>query len=105
MNGVFWGVPVNVWTIIAAAIVTYATRVGGHMVLSRFKRIPPRVDAALNAVPAAVLTTLVAPAAVSNGSAEVLTLAACLVIGLRVPMMAMFGIGWALIVALRASGL
>ena len=46
MNGVFWGVPVNVWTIIAAAIVTYATRVGGHMVLSRFKRIPPRVDAA-----------------------------------------------------------
>ena len=105
MNGVFWGVPVNVWTIIAAAIVTYATRVGGHMVLCRFKRIPPRVDAALNAVPAAVLTTLVAPAAVSNGSAEVLTLAACLVIGLRVPMMAMFGIGWALIVALRASGL
>lgn len=105
MNGVFWGVPVNVWTIIAAAIVTYATRVGGHMVLSRFKRIPPRVDAALNAVPAAVLTTLVAPAAVSNGSAEVLTLAACLVIGLRVPMMAMFGIGWAVIVALRAAGL
>ena len=105
MNGVFWGVPVNVWTIIAAAIVTYATRVGGHMVLSRFKRIPPRVDAALNAVPAAVLTTLVAPAAVSNGSAEVLTLAACLVIGLRVPMMAMFGIGWALIVALRGAGL
>ena len=105
MNGVFWGVPVNVWTIIAAAIVTYATRVGGHMVLARFKRIPPRVDAALNAVPAAVLTTLVAPAAVSNGSAEVLTLAACLIIGLRLPMMAMFGIGWALIVALRASGL
>lgn len=105
MNGVFWGVPVNVWTIIAAAIVTYATRVGGHLVLSRFKRIPPRIDAALNAVPAAVLTTLVAPAAVSNGSAEVLTLAACLIIGLRVPMMAMFGIGWAVIVALRAAGL
>lgn len=105
MNGVFWGVPVNVWTIIAAAIVTYATRVGGHLVLSRFRRIPPRIDAALNAVPAAVLTALVAPAAVSNGSAEVLTLAACLIIGLRVPMMTMFAIGWALIVALRTAGL
>jgi len=58
------------WTIIAAAIVTYGTRIGGHLVLSRFKRIPPRIDAALNAVPAAVLTTLVAPAAVSNGSAR-----------------------------------
>ncbi|WP_152599492.1 AzlD family protein [Hoeflea sp. BAL378] len=97
--------PVNVWTILAAAVVTYATRIGGHLVLSRFKTIPPRVDAALNAVPAAVLTTLVAPAAVTNGSAEALTLAACLILGLRLPMMAMFAIGWALIVALRALGL
>lgn len=105
MNGVFWSVPVNVWTIIAAAIVTYGTRVGGHLVLSRFSRIPPRIDAALNAVPAAVLTTLVAPAAVSNGSAEALTLAFCLIIGLKIPMMAMFGIGWAVIVALRTVGL
>lgn len=105
MNGVFWGVPVNIWTIFAAALVTYATRAGGHLVLSRFRRIPPRIDAALNAVPAAVLTTLVAPAAVSNGTAEALTLAACLIVGLRVPMMTMFGIGWALIVALRSAGL
>jgi uncharacterized membrane protein len=65
----------------------------------------PRVDAALNAVPAAVLTTLVAPAAVFNGTAETLTLAVCLLIGLRIPMMAMFAIGWAMIVALRAAGL
>jgi uncharacterized membrane protein len=59
----------------------------------------------LYAVPAAVLTTLVAPAAVFNGTAETLTLAICLIIGLRVPMMAMFGIGWAIIVGLRAAGL
>lgn len=105
MNGMFLGVPVNVWTIIAAALVTYATRIGGHLVLSRFKRIPPRIDAALNAVPAAVLTTLVAPAAVSSGLAEALTLAVCLLIGLRLPMMGMFCIGWVLIVGLRAAGL
>ena len=86
-------------------LVTYAARLGGHLVLSRFKRIPPRVDAALNAVPAAVLTTLVAPAAVTGGPAEALTLATCLVIGFRLPMMAMFCIGWVLIVALRAAGL
>ncbi|OCW58647.1 branched-chain amino acid transport [Hoeflea olei] len=97
--------PVNVWIIFAAAVVTYATRVGGHMMLSRMRSIPPRVDAALNAVPAAVLATLVAPAAVSNGSAEAITLAVCLVIGLRLPMMGMFAIGWALVVALRAWGL
>lgn len=105
MTGLYLGVPVNVWTIIGAALVTYAARLGGHLVLSRFKRIPPRVDAALNAVPAAVLTTLVAPAAVTGGPAEALTLAICLVIGFRLPMMAMFCIGWVLIVALRATGL
>ncbi|MCY0095992.1 AzlD family protein [Hoeflea ulvae] len=105
MNGDFWGVPVNVWTILAAALVTYATRAGGYLVLSRFKRIPPRVDAALNAVPAAVLTTLVAPSVVSNGPAEALTLLICLLIGLRLPMMGMFAIGWVVIVALRATGI
>nr|WP_097106480.1 AzlD family protein [Hoeflea halophila] len=97
--------PVNVWIIIFAALVTYATRLGGHLVLSRFKQIPPRIDAALNAVPAAVLTTLVAPAAVTGGPAEALTLALCVVIGFRLPMMAMFCIGWVLIVGLRSAGL
>jgi uncharacterized membrane protein len=105
MSGEWAGVSLNVWIIVAAAIVTYATRVGGYLVLSRFRRIPPRVDAALNAVPAAVLTTLVAPAAVFNGAAEALTLAVCLAIGLRIPMMAMFALGWVLIVGLRATGL
>jgi uncharacterized membrane protein len=105
VNGVFLGLPVTVWTIFGAAIVTYAARFGGHLVLSRFKRIPPRIDAALNAVPAAVLATLVAPAAVSSGPAEAITLAVCLLIGLRLPMMGMFAIGWALIVALRTAGL
>ena len=51
------------WIIIAGAIATYLTRIGGHLVISRFEHIHPRVEAGLNAVPAAVLTTLVAPAA------------------------------------------
>ena len=53
----------TVWIILAAAVVTYLTRIGGHVLLSRFQRIHPRVEAGLDAVPAAVLTTLVAPAA------------------------------------------
>lgn len=105
MSEAYFGLSANVWIILAAAIVTYATRIGGHLVLSRFRSIPPRVDAALNAVPAAVLATLVAPAAVFGGGAEALTLLICLIIGLRIPMMAMFAIGWAVIVALRAAGM
>ncbi|AKH99615.1 putative membrane protein [Hoeflea sp. IMCC20628] len=105
MSGDYLGMSLNFWIIIGAALVTYATRVGGYLVLSRFKRVPRRVDAALNAVPAAVLTTLVVPAAVFQGTAETLTLLVCLVIGLRLPMMGMFFIGWAVIVALRTVGL
>ncbi len=55
------------WIIIACALSTYLTRVGGHLVISRFDNIHPRVEAGLNAVPAAVLTTLVAPAVLNAG--------------------------------------
>src|SRR5690606_35943562 len=60
----------TVWIILAAAIATYLTRIGGHLVISRFERIHPRVEAGLNAVPAAVLTTLVAPEMLHAGPAE-----------------------------------
>lgn len=63
------------WIILGGAILTYLTRAGGHLVLSRFDRLHPRVAAALDAVPAAVLTTLVAPAAASAGPAELGALA------------------------------
>ncbi|GLQ37383.1 branched-chain amino acid transport [Rhizobium albus] len=96
------GFSVNVWIILAAALATYATRIGGHLILSRFERLHPRVEAALNAVPAAVLTTLFAPAAVFNGTAEALTMAAAILIGLRLPMLATVFIGTAIVVALRA---
>ncbi|HMQ57348.1 MAG TPA: AzlD domain-containing protein [Rhizobiaceae bacterium] len=88
--------------ILAGAAATYLTRVGGHLVLSRIKRVPPRVEAGLNAVPAAVLTTLVAPAAVFEGPAETLTLLIAALLALRLPMLPMFFIGGAVIVALRA---
>lgn len=101
----WFGISMNYWIIFFGALVTYATRFGGHLVLSRFKRIPPRVDVALNAVPAAVITTLVAPALVSHGPAEVITLVICLIAGLYLPMMGMFVLGWIVIAALRAAGL
>jgi uncharacterized membrane protein len=92
----------NFWIIVFGAIATYATRVGGHLVLSRFETIHPRVEAALNAVPAAVLTTLVAPAAVFNGWAEAITMAVALILGFRFPMLVVVFAGAAIVVALRA---
>ena len=91
----------TLFIIIAGAILTYLTRIGGHLVLSQFERVHPRVEAALNAVPAAVLTTLVAPAAFSAGPAELATLAVAGLVALRYGLMTMFFAGAAVLIALR----
>ena len=91
----------TVWIILAGAVVTYMTRIGGHLVLSRFQRIHPRVEAGLNAVPAAVLTTLVAPSVLSAGPAELIALAVAGLVALRGGMMAMFLSGAAVLIVLR----
>ncbi|HTV68697.1 MAG TPA: AzlD family protein [Rhizobiaceae bacterium] len=91
----------TVWIILAGAFFTYLTRVGGHLVLSRFDRIHPRVEAGLNAVPAAVLTTLVAPAAVDGGPAEWTALIVAGLVSLRFGLMSMFLTGAAVLIAMR----
>jgi uncharacterized membrane protein len=88
-------------TILAAALATYATRVGGYLLIKSMTTIPPRMEAALNAVPAAVLTALVAPSFVYGGLDVTVTLVVALLIGLRAPTLTMLGIAWAFIVAFR----
>ena len=89
------------WIIIAGAIATYLTRVGGHLVISRFDHIHPRVEAGLNAVPAAVLTTLVAPAALGAGPAEWAALIVAGLVSLRGGLMVMFLAGAAVLILAR----
>ena len=91
----------TLWIIIAGAVVTYLTRIGGHLVISRFQRIHPRVEAGLDAVPAAVLTTLVAPAAAAAGPIEWATLAVAGLVALRGGMSATFFAGAAVLILLR----
>ncbi|MEM9733538.1 MAG: AzlD domain-containing protein [Pseudomonadota bacterium] len=74
----------NIYLLITfAALATYATRVGGHLVLSRFGRINHRVEAALDAVPTAVLTALVAPSLVNQTLAETIAILAAGALSLR----------------------
>ena len=87
--------------IIAGAIATYLTRVGGYVLMTRMKTIPPRMEAGLNAVPVAVLTTLVAPAFFEGGYEVKIGIAFALIVGLRFPGLIMLVSGWALVVALR----
>jgi len=89
------------WITVAAAIATYLTRVGGHLVISRFERIHPRVEAGLNAVPAAVLTTLVAPTAMRGGIPEIAALVVVAIVALRGGPLAVFLSGTATLIVLR----
>lgn len=91
----------TMWIILAGALVTYLTRIGGYLVLSRFPRIHPRVEAGLDAVPAAVLTTLVAPAAANAGPIEWATLGVAVLVALRGGLTATFFAGAATLILLR----
>ena len=95
----------DIWLIILlAGALTYLTRVGGHLVLTRIGRIPPRLEAALNAVPAAVLTTIVTPALVTGDWPERVAILVCLVLSFRLPLIAVVAIGTGLVAAARAAG-
>lgn len=85
------------------ALLTYATRVGGYLILSRFDRIPPRAVAALDAVPAAVMTTLFAPLLLV-GWREALALVVAILAGMRFGLIPIVALGTGAIILLRALG-
>jgi uncharacterized membrane protein len=92
---------ITIWIILAAAVATYLTRVGGQLVISRFETLHPRVEAGLNAVPAAVLTTLVAPELLSAGPAEWVALIVAGAVSLRGGLMSMFLAGAVVLILAR----
>lgn len=87
--------PATALLIIAAAVATYLTRVAGYVLINRMSTIPPRLEAALNAVPAAVLTTLFAPAFFNGGLDIKLAMLVALVASLKYPGLIMLAAGWA----------
>ena len=88
--------------IICCAVATYITRAAGHAVLSRFGALHFRVEAALEAVPIAVLSALIAPSLVSRGPAEAAALVVAGLVSLRLQMTATVAAGLLAVVAFRA---
>lgn len=89
------------WLILGLAVLTYATRILGDLVLSRFENIHPRVEAALNAIPAAVITTLVVPPALTKGPIEALTLIIVAVACLKIPHILALALGLVFLIFAR----
>lgn len=91
----------TLWLILAAAIATYLTRIGGYVLITRMRTLPPRLEQALNAVPAAVLTTLWAPAFFTGGWDMRLGLIVAGLMSLRFPPLVMIAGSWATTMAAR----
>ncbi len=90
-----------VMIILCCAFVTYLTRIGGHLILSRFGEIHHRVESALLMVPTAVLSALVAPALITHGPAEAIAIIAAALIALRGSLVATVATGMIVLVLLR----
>ena len=98
-------VSTNVWVVILfIGVVTYITRSAGHVVVARFKSLHLRVEAALEAVPGAVLVTIVLPPALTNGPLELIAMLAALVASFRLSPIAVLAVGMVIIVGGRALG-
>ena len=97
--------PMAVLLILALGVATYGTRIAGHLVLSRFEKLDPRVEAALDAVPAAVITALAAPMVLATGYAETVAAAVTILVALRLPILPTLLIAAVTVSLLRAAGL
>ena len=89
------------WVIIAGmATVTVATRYAGYWLLGRAS-LSPRAEDALKAVPASVLTAIIAPTALATGIPETVAAVATALIVWRLPALAGIIGGVVIVVVLR----
>jgi uncharacterized membrane protein len=86
--------------IIAMAVVTYFTRVAGLFVADRLV-LTGRAKAAFDAIPPAVLVSVIAPTALTTGWAEALAAAITAVGAFRLPLLATIAVGVVSVVVLR----
>jgi len=93
--------PLSLFTIMGIGAVTYITRIGGDL-LMRNRTLGPRMTAALNAVPPAVLTAVIAPSVLSVGPAEAIAGVVTLIAAFRLPLLATIMVGVASIVLVRS---
>lgn len=90
------------WLIIVLGGVTYFTRISGHLMVSRFGVLHPRLQAALDAVPAAVITAIIIPPVIEGGLPERVAFVVAVLAGLRFSMVSTVVIGLVALVTLRA---
>lgn len=93
--------PSTFLAILAMALVTYATRIGGPFLAGRLV-LRGRAKAAFDAIPPAVLMAVIAPTAFATGPAETIATLVTAAAAMRLPLLATIAIGVGSVVILRA---
>ena len=91
---------ITLLTIALMSLVTYLTRIAGLFLADRVQ-LGGRAKAAFDAIPAAVLTALIAPTLLTTGVAESLAGALTIVAAFRLPLLGTVVLGVAAVVVLR----
>ncbi|MDP2804188.1 MAG: AzlD domain-containing protein [Phreatobacter sp.] len=92
--------PVTLLAILGMALATYGCRLTGLLLGGRLA-LSGRSKAALDAIPPAVLTAVIAPTLLATGWPETLAGAITILAALRLPLIAVIAIGVASVVVLR----
>jgi uncharacterized membrane protein len=83
--------PLTLAAILAMAVATWATRLGGYWLVRRLGT-GPRLRAVLDAVPGVVLVALIAPAALGSGPANALAAIVTATAAMRLPALAVVAV-------------
>lgn len=92
--------PYNLTLILLVTLATFAMRAVGAVVMARANPGPVS-SAAFEAMPVAVLTAVVAPAALTHGLPEAIAGVAAVIVGLRAPMAVVIVVAMATVVSMR----
>lgn len=95
--------PANLAAILLMGLATFLTRLSGLFLAGRLPKSGP-VRVALDALPPAVLTAVIAPAVVA-GPAETVAAALTMLAAFRLPLLAVVVIGVTAVAGLRLAGL
>ena len=91
---------ITLLAILAMAVVTYFTRIAGLFVADRLV-LTGRAKAAFDAIPPAVLVSVIAPTALTTGWAEAIAAAVTAVLAFRLPLLGTVAVGVVAVVVLR----
>ena len=92
--------PITVLAITGMAIATWATRIGGYLIISRLT-LSGRLQAAMEALPPAILSAIVAPMALTTGAAETIAAAVTILTAYRFPTIVAIVVGTGTVVMMR----